>query len=78
MTVNVLPPYYVGVSNVRVEVYTLAFRKIVEKTYDSLPEGTAISMELVGRTGNTLANGVYYVVVTVDGMHATGKLLVLH
>ncbi len=78
MTVNVLPPYYVGVSNVRVEVYTLAFRKIVEKTYDSLPAGIAIPLELVGRTGNSLANGVYYVEVTVDGMHATGKLLVLH
>jgi hypothetical protein len=76
-TVKILPPYYTGVSNVRVEVYTLAFRKIIERTYDSLPAGTDISMELVGLTGNTLANGVYYVVVTVDGMHATGKLLVL-
>jgi beta-glucanase (GH16 family) len=76
-TVKILPPNYTGVSNVRVEVYTLAFRKIIERTYDSLPAGTDISMELVGLTGNTLANGVYYVVVTVDGMHATGKLLVL-
>ncbi len=77
MTVNILPPDYLGAANVRVEVFTLAFRKIIDSNYDSLQAGTAIPMKLVDRTGSTLANGVYYVAVTVNGIQAVGKLLVL-
>jgi hypothetical protein len=76
-TDNILPPYYTGVSNVRVEVFSLAFRKVIDLTFDSVPSGTAIKLELVGRSGNPLANGIYYVVVTTKAGRATGKLLVL-
>jgi hypothetical protein len=34
-------------------------------------------LELVGRSGNPLANGIYYVVVTTKAGRATGKLLIL-
>lgn len=76
-TVNILPPSYNGVSNVRVELYTLAFRKVIDQTFDSVRAGTAIQLDLLGRSGKPLANGVYYVVVTTGSGRAMGKLLVL-
>ncbi len=76
-TVQILPPPYLGLSNVRVEVYTLAFRKVKDETFDSIPSGTAITLTLTGRGGNNLANGIYYVTVTVNGKRTIGKLLVL-
>jgi hypothetical protein len=75
--VNILPPHYLGASNVRVEVFTLGFRKIIDLTFDSLQAGTAIPLELIDRSRNSLANGVYYVVVTFNGTRSMGKLLVL-
>jgi hypothetical protein len=76
-TVQILPPAYSGITSVRVEIYTLAFRKVQDKTYPPMPSGTAITLTLTGKSGNPLANGVYYVVVTVDGHRSIGKLLVL-
>lgn len=76
-TVNILPPSYNGISNVRVEIYTLAYRKVQDTTFDSVPSGTAVTISLTGRDGKPLSNGIYYVVVTVNGQRATGKLLVL-
>jgi hypothetical protein len=76
-TVQVLPPPYTGAANVRVEIFTLAFRKAQDTTFDSVPSGTAVSVSLTGRDGKPLANGIYYVVVTVNGQRSTGKLLVI-
>jgi hypothetical protein len=76
-TVQILPPPYMGLSNVRVEVYTLAFRKVKDETFDSIPSGTAVTLTLTGRGGNNLANGIYYVVVTTHSGRTIGKLLVL-
>ena len=61
----------------RVELYTLAFRKVQDHTYPPMASGIAITLTLTGRSGNPLANGVYYVVVTVNGRHTIGKLLVV-
>jgi hypothetical protein len=76
-TVQILPPFYNGIMNVKVEVFTLAFRKVQDNSYPSIPSGTAITLSLTGRSGNWLANGIYYVVVTVNGHRSIGKLLVL-
>jgi hypothetical protein len=76
-TVQILPPPYMGIANVRVEVFSLAFRKVKDETFYSIPSGTAVTLTLIGRGGNLLANGIYYVVVTVNEQRATGKLLVL-
>ena len=75
--VNILPPYYLGAVTVRVEVFTLAFRKVQDKTYNTLPSGTAVTLSLTGREGNPLSNGLYYVVVTVNAQRSIGKLLVI-
>jgi len=76
-TINVLPPAYEGTQAVRVEIFTLAFRRVVDETFPAVPNGTAVAVELKDRWGRPLAEGVYYVVVTVDGRRSTGKLLIL-
>lgn len=76
-TVQVLSPPYMGVANVRVEIFTLAFRKVQDTIFDSIPSGTAVTVNLTGRGGNPLANGIYYVVVTVNEQRSIGKLLIL-
>jgi len=76
-TVTILPPYYSDFSNVRVEVFTLGFRKVIDQTVDSIQTGTPIAVRLVGRFGNPLANGLYYVVVTTTAGRTIGKLLVI-
>jgi hypothetical protein len=76
-TVTILSPFYPGVSDVRVEIFTLGFRKVVDMAVDSIQTGTAITVRLVDRFGNSLANGLYYVVVTTKSGKAIGKLLVI-
>ncbi len=76
-TVQILPPPYEGIQTVRVEIYTLAFRKVQDHPYGPMPSGTPITIQLTGPSGNPLANGVYYVVVTTSSRRAVGKLLVL-
>ena len=76
-TVYILPPYYPGDSNVRIEIFTLGFRKVIDMTVDAVPTGTAITVRLVDRTGKPLANGLYYVIVFTDSSRTIGKLLVL-
>jgi hypothetical protein len=60
-----------------VEVYTLAFRKVQDKTYPSLPSGTAVTLSLTDKSGHPMANGIYYVEVTTVNGRSIGKLLIL-
>jgi hypothetical protein len=76
-TVQILPPPYSGDSVVRVEIYTLAFRKVQDNTYGPVVTGTPIPVSLSGKDGNPLSDGLYYVVVTVNGKRTIGKLLLL-
>ncbi|HTC21129.1 MAG TPA: hypothetical protein VK859_09795, partial [bacterium] len=76
-TVNVLPPAYTGTADVRIEIFTLGFRKVQDHIYSNIPDGTPVVVELVDRFGTPLANGLYYVVVTVDGHRSIAKLLIL-
>jgi hypothetical protein len=76
-TVEILPAAYTGVSNVRVEVYTVAFRKVQDTTYSSVSSGMPVELNLVNKWGDPLANGIYYLVVTTKGGKSTGKLLIL-
>lgn len=74
---DILPPAYNGLQAVRVEVFTLSFRKVLDTTFTAVPAGTAVSITLEDRWGHPLADGLYYVVVTVNGKHFTAKLLIL-
>jgi len=69
-------------ANVRLQVYTTAYRKIIEKDYGPMKAGTGSAnwktLELVDLKGRKLANGVYYVVcTTAEGARALGKLVIL-
>jgi hypothetical protein len=76
-SVYVLPPAYQGIEDVRIEIFTEAFRKILDKTYPSVPSGAAVTVELKDKWGAPLANGLYYVVVIIDGHRFIAKLLIL-
>jgi hypothetical protein len=76
-TVNVLPPTHAGMEDMRVEIFTSAFRKVLDETFASVPPGVAVTVELKDQWGASLADGLYYVVVTVNGKRSIAKLLVL-
>jgi hypothetical protein len=76
-TVNILPPAYGGISNVRIEIFTAAFRKVQDEVFTNIPSGTAVTIALTDRMGSPLANGVYYIVVTTSRGRAIGKLMIL-
>ena len=77
-TVNVLPPAYTGTKDVRVEIFTAAFRRVQDTTFANQPGGVAVTIKLTDRFGVPLANGLYYVVVIIDGHRSFAKLLVLN
>jgi arabinan endo-1,5-alpha-L-arabinosidase len=77
-TVHLLPPIYAGSSNVRVEIFTAAFRKVKDETFTNIPSGQAVTLLLTDRQGSPLANGIYYLVVTTSRGRSIGKLIILH
>jgi hypothetical protein len=76
-TVNLLPPAHSGMEDVRVEIFTSGFRKVQDEVVPSVPPGVAVTVELKDRWGRPLADGLYYIEVTVNGKHYFAKLLVL-
>jgi hypothetical protein len=76
-TVNVLPPPFPGTAEVRVEIFTPSFRKVQDENFPDVPAGVAVQVELKDRWGKPLADGLYYLVVVVNGNRSIGKLLVL-
>jgi hypothetical protein len=75
--VNVRPPFFTGVSDVKVQIFTLAYRKVQEHTYKNLVVGQDCPIKLVDEHNDLLANGLYYVVVTTNAGRTIGKMLVL-
>jgi hypothetical protein len=75
--VTVLPPTFSGVSDVRIQVFTLAFRKVLDNTNRGMVSGQGIPIPLVDSYNDPLANGLYYVVVTTNEGRKIGKLIVL-
>lgn len=76
-TVNLAVPL-TATSDVMVEVYTLNFRKVIQRTYSQAAVGTDLPLELKGDKGEKLANGLYYILAQAQGKNWTVKLLVLH
>jgi hypothetical protein len=63
---------------VRISLYTTAFRKVNAVDWGHLPAGTFnIPLSLTDRSGHPLANGLYYVVVQLNGQRSIYKLLVI-
>jgi hypothetical protein len=65
------------VSDVTAQIFTVAFRMVQQQTFQNVPAGTDIQIELKDKTGKLLASGLYYVTVTIDGHKSVGKLLIL-
>lgn len=64
--------------SVVLKIFSTAFRKVKEADLGSIPAGvTDISLDLSDDHGNLLANGLYYVVVTVGKDKAVGKMLLI-
>jgi len=63
---------------VKIQLFTIAFRKIAEKQMGQLPQGTTtLSLALADNWGNLLANGLYYLVLNTPAGRTVGKLLIL-
>jgi hypothetical protein len=62
---------------VRVQMFTTSFRKIWNKTFNQVVPGQDLTLPSAGPDGNPLSNGLYYVVVTVNGKREILKLVVL-
>jgi len=62
--------------NVRVRIYTVAYRKILDKTFDDVPAGPQ-NLVIPLNSSGMIANGLYYVVVTANGNRWVLKLLLL-
>ncbi len=75
--VRLRPPAFFGVSDVKVQIFTLAYRKVQETFYPRITSGTDCLLPLVDKWGKPLADGLYYVVVHTSQGRTIGKLLVL-
>jgi hypothetical protein len=64
-------------SDVRVQVFTSAFRKIQEQEYSQVPVGMSVPLSLLDKWGAPLANGIYYVRVKTPAGWSTAKLLII-
>jgi hypothetical protein len=74
--VNILPPL-TKVSDVKVQIFTLAFRKANETTFPQVPPGVSVTITLTDYWNKPLANGLYYVVVITDEGRTVSKLLIV-
>ena len=64
--------------DVRLELFTTAFRKVMEKRLGSLPMGVQqASFDLKDNKGTPLASGIYYLVISSGSHRSVGKLLLL-
>ncbi len=64
-------------SNVSIEIFTTAFRKVADLTYYNVQPGVSVPIPLADEWGTPLANGLYYVVVQTNRGRNILKLLVL-
>jgi hypothetical protein len=64
-------------SDVRVQIFTIAFRKVLDEPFQQLPVKANIKLDLKDNWGTPLASGLYYVVVTTHQERSVSKLLIL-
>ena len=85
-TSHIALPNFPGPADVTVQVFTTSFRKVGETTYRQVESGASLPLPLADRSKTTLANGLYYVIVSYwDGpahsganyVHWSGKILIL-
>jgi hypothetical protein len=73
VTVN---PGLTGLSDVRVQVFTTAYRKVQDQLFPQMAPGMILAIKPYDKWGTPLANGLYYLVLTSNKGRWIGKWLV--
>jgi hypothetical protein len=68
---------FTGTADVKVEIYTTAFRKVRTQPYPQVTAGTSVLLNLTDKEGRALADGLYYVAVFTPRGRTVDKLLIL-
>lgn len=63
-------------SDVKVAIYTTAFRKVQDEVFSQVGVGQGLVIELKDRSGKALANGLYYLIFATDQGRWKVKLLI--
>jgi hypothetical protein len=66
-----------GVSDVRVQIFTITQRKVQDLVFNQVAPGEDLAFSTTDKWGVNLANGLYYVVVTTEQSRWIGKLILL-
>ena len=66
-----------GRYDLTLQVYTTSYRKVKEVAYSNVLPGTAVTLELIDKSGIPLSNGLYFVNVLTPKGKSVLKLLVL-
>jgi hypothetical protein len=74
--VNILPPL-TKVSDVKVQIFTLAFRKVNETMFSQVQPGVRVTVNLTDFSSKPLANGLYYIRVITDEGRMIAKLMII-
>ena len=65
-----------GTSDVKLQIYTTAYRKVRDMTVQQVSAGSDVTLDLVDKTNAPLGNGLFYVVVTTNQGKSVLKLLI--
>ncbi len=68
----ITPP---GSHTIELDVFTISFRKVVEHTIKFTGVTTTVQWDLKDRMGSAVADGLYYVRITVTGTGSSTKIL---
>jgi hypothetical protein len=75
-TVAVLPQAHNGAQDVTVCIYTAGYKLVATKRFPMVPTGQLVHVDLVDDWGQELADGVYYLAVTVGRDRKTTTLVI--
>jgi hypothetical protein len=75
--VQIAIPGLSGVSDIKVKVLTVGFRKVREETFTSVPKDGTITLRLRDNWNTALGNGLYYVLIETPKDRFMEKLIVL-
>jgi hypothetical protein len=70
-------PGLTGPADIKVQIFTTAFRKVQEKIYQQQPAGKDLVLNLTDSWNVPLANGLYYLILETPQRRTTQKLLIL-
>ncbi len=73
-----LNPNLTTESDVSIEIFTIAFRKVVSLNKSNIQPGEIVPIPLVDKSGAPLASGLYYTVVQTNRGRSVLKQLILH